>query len=247
MNTVVIGLGIVIVILIYILYSYFSNLSNTLNPSASLNTPVPAVTSINSPSSTRYAYGTWIFINSWDPSVPHTIFFRDRNLNVYLDKTPALKVQVFMGPSAGGKWSDPITVTNSFPLQKWAHVIVSMDNEFADIYLDGKLLTSHKFIDANNNRPSTPSKDASSAGTPVYIGNPPPVTSAPAQNPAGQTYDAYVTKFKRWDQGPVDPQTAWNTYMEGNGTSSILGSLGAYGINLTVLKNNVENSKLVLF
>jgi hypothetical protein len=249
MNTVVIGLGIIIVILIYILYSYFSNLSATLTPSATLNTTVPGVTTINNPSATRYAYGTWIYVNSWDPSVPHTILFRDRNINVYLDKTtPTLYVQVYMasGPPA---WSAPLMITNSFPLQKWVHVIVSMDNQFADVYLDGKLVTSHRFLTINPDNtqvmPAIPTKDA--ASTPVYIGNPPATTSSPAQMPSGQTYDAYVTKFKRWDAGPVDPQTAWNTYMEGNGSSSLLGSLGAYGVNLTVLKNNVENSKLVLF
>jgi hypothetical protein len=244
MNTVVIGLGIVIVFLIYILYSYFSNLSKTLNPSASLTSTVPAIDKINNPNSTRYAYGTWIFVNSWDASVAHTIFFRDRNLNLYIDNTPSLKLQVFIGSESSGKWSEPLNVTNNFPLQKWVHLIVSMDNEFADIYMDGKLVKSHKFIEGDK-RPAIPPKNSSTY--PVYLGNPPAVTSSPAQNPRGQTYDAYVTKFKRWADAPVDPQTAWNTYMEGNGSSSLLGSLGAYGVNLTLLKNNVENSKLVLF
>jgi hypothetical protein len=246
MNPVVIVLGIIIVFLIYILYTYYSNLAATLSPSASLTTIVPPITSINNPGATRYAYGIWIFVNSWDPSVPHTIFSREKNILVYLDKnSPTLYVKMYM---SDGKWSDAVQITDNFPLQKWVHVIASVDNQFLDFYLDGKLVTSHRFLivtPTTQVMPATPNAD--STLVPVYVGNPVTYPSMAPNSPNSQTYDAYITKFKRWDGGPVDPQTAWNAYMEGNGSSSILGSLGAYGVNLTVLKNNVENSKLVLF
>uniref|UniRef100_A0A6C0JJ62 LamG-like jellyroll fold domain-containing protein n=1 Tax=viral metagenome TaxID=1070528 RepID=A0A6C0JJ62_9ZZZZ len=251
MNTVVIVLGIIIVFLIYILYTYYSNLAVTLSPSASLTTQVPAISNINNPGASRYAYGIWIFINSWDPSVPHTLFARSKNIAVYLDKSsPTLYVKMFMGNSTAGGWSAPLQITDNFPIQKWVHVIASVDNQFLDLYLDGKLVTSHRFlnIDATTNAqvmPMVPSTD--SKANPVYVGNPTTFTPAFTDGTNAQTYDAYITKFKRWESGPVDPQTAWNAYMEGNGSSSILGSLGAYGVNLTVLKNNVENSKLVIF
>lgn len=255
MNPVVIVLGIIIVVLIYILYTYYSNLASTLTPSASLTSSVPPITNINNPGATRYAYGIWIFVNSWDPSVPHTIFSRSKNIIVYLDKgSPSLYVQMYMGNTTSGNWSTPVQITDNFPLQKWVHVIASVDNQFLDFYLDGKLVTSHRFLTVTPGSgtsqstqiiPAIPSTN--STAVPVYVGNPPAYTPPPTNNPSSQTYDAYITKFKRWDAGPVDPQTAWNAYMEGNGSSSLLGSLGAYGVNLTVLKNNVENSKLVLF
>ena len=61
----------------------------------------------------------------------------------------------------------------------------------------------------------------------------------------GTSFDATVDKFKRWTN-PVDPQTAWSSYMENSGSNSLTNSLSSYGVNLTILKDSVTQSQLTL-
>ena len=69
MNLLLVGLGVLIILLIYILYVYFTSQESTLTKEGNLKTGLPYVTSIDSPTNTRYAYGIWIYVNTWDPNV----------------------------------------------------------------------------------------------------------------------------------------------------------------------------------
>lgn len=59
-------------------------------------------------------------------------------------------------------------------------------------------------------------------------------------------YDAYVTKFKHWPSS-VNPETAWTTYMEGNGQSTFKNWMSSYGLDVLLKKDNVEQTKFSLF
>jgi hypothetical protein len=220
MNTVAIILAIVVVLLFYILYKYFMLKSTELSKSASLSATNPAIPITNSPSSLRYAYGIWIYVNSWNTGVSKTIFSRTNNIKLYLDSTaPVLKCDITMN---GGAAIKTLEITDNFPLQKWAHVVVSVDNQYVDAYLDGKLIKSGRMIDGQNG-PATPtSKD-------MIIGG-------------GTTFDAYVSKFQHWAE-PIDPQIVWNEYMSGNGQSRVTNFISSYGIDLSIIKDNIEQSK----
>jgi hypothetical protein len=258
MNTTIIILGVIIVILIYVLYKYFTNVTSTLQAQANLNNQIPSITSLTNATATRYAYGIWIYINTWNAQVPHTIFSRAGNVKLYLEQSaPILYCDITMSDDTRQK----MTITDNFPLQKWTHIIVSVDNQYVDVYLDGKLIQSHRFYvpavpgGAQAISPKVPpvaivptaiplpNAPAASAAVPIFLGN----SDTTLTGNVFRQFDAYATKFKRWDSGPVDPQSAWSAYMEGNGTNPILGALGNYGASITVLKNNIENSKLVLF
>lgn len=222
MNPIAILLGIVVIILIYILYLYMNPVASTLNSSASLLSSVPPITSLNNPGSLRCAYGVWVYVNSWDANATKTIFSRDKNVRLYLDKSsPTLYLEVTNGDST----KQTVKITDSFALQKWVYVIISMDNQFVDTYIDGKLILSKKL----DKLPSQPSSDATA--NPVILG--------------GTPWDASVAKFIRWTT-PVDPQTAWSYYLSGNG-SSMTKSWSSYGANLSILKDNVLSSKITLF
>ena len=175
------------------------------------------------PTSTRYAYGIWIYVNEWDPTITKVIFERENNVKLYLDKmSPTLKCDIAMSAS------DPETVniTDNFPLQKWTHLIVNADNQYFDFYLDGKLIKSVR-AHAENSIPKQPLKN-----TQMTLGD-------------GAAFDAHVTRFYHWNQ-PIDPHTAWKTYMAGNGQSTLTNSIGSYGVNLHVLKDNIEYTKFQL-
>jgi len=223
MNTVAIILAIVVVLLIYILYKYFLLKSTELSKTASLNASNPAIPITNNPASLRYAYGIWVFVNSWNTGVSKTIFSRTNNIKLYLDSTaPVLKCDIAMNGGA----TKTLEITDNFPLQKWAHVVVSVDNQYVDAYLDGKLIKSGRMVEGLNG-PATPtSKDMIMGG--------------------GATFDAYISKFQHWSE-PVDPQTVWSEYMSGNGQGRVKNFISSYGIDLSIVKDNIEQSKYSIF
>jgi hypothetical protein len=234
MNNLVLFLGVLLIVLIYILYVYFTMNSTTLFSSAHLMNTSDTVEITSKPTSTRYAYGIWVYVNSWDPTISKVIFHRTNNVKLYMDKlSPTLKCDITMGASD----VETVTITDNFPLQKWTHVIVNADNQYFDFYLDGKLVKSIRAYEKNTassndemvgSSPKQPTKDAK-----MILGN-------------GDAFDAHVTRFYHWNQ-PIDPHTAWKTYMAGNGQSTLANATGAYNVNLHVLKDNIEYTKFQLF
>jgi len=205
--------------LIYILYKFFTQKATTLVETSNLNETQDAITIKNSPSSTRYAYGAWIYINSWYGSAPKIIFKRNDNLELgFSDNSPVLKCKV---TSSSGL--EEFVITNDFPLQRWTQVIVSVDNSYFDCYIDGKLVTSVKV--------ATPKQ---------------PQPSATMKLGGGTIFDAYANKFQHWDE-PITPQSAYESYKAGNGQTSTFQQLSAYGLDLTVLKNSVELQRFNVF
>lgn len=234
MNYLVIGLGIVLVLLVYFLYKYITVTSSSLASNANLNNQTPVITTLQSPKNVSYAYGIWIYVNSWNSTASKYIFTRPNNIQVYLDRTsPILYCNIYM---ADNTWQT-MTITNNFPIQKWTFITISVDNLFVDAYLDGKLIVSNKFITSANTGPATPpdiagTTTSATTGYGVYLGNT-DTTAVSTFTP----FDALVSLFQRWS-APLDPQTVWNTYLQGNGQSGTT-TLSSYGLNMTVLQNNV--------
>jgi len=231
MNIVAIILAIIVILLFYILYKFFLLKSTELSKSASLNATNPDISIDNSPTSTRYAYGIWLYVNSWDSSIRKVIFERNENIKLSFDNTsPVLNCEIYMNDDSYKK----LEITDNFPLQKWTYIVVSVDNQYVDTYLDGKLIKSGRMFDTT----TTGSGDSQSTSTIA----PKDPTEVPMILGGGSQFDAYITKFKHWDE-PVDPQTVWSGYMDGNGQGSIKHFISSYGIDLSVLKDNVEQSK----
>jgi hypothetical protein len=232
MNLVAIILAIVVILLFYVLYNFFLLKSTELTKTASLNAKNPSIKIENSPTSLRYAYGIWIYVHSWDSSIEKTIYSRTNNIKVYFDKTsPILKCDITMDNEA----SNTLEITDNFPLQKWTHIMVSVDNQYVDSYIDGKLIKSGRMYTSK-----IAGTDGSNATTPKSP------TDVDMILGGETTFDAYISKFQHWDK-PTDPQTAWNTYNEGNGQGSMKNFVSSYGIDLSILKDNVEQSKYKIF
>lgn len=144
MNWVVISLAIIILILFYILYSYYTNTATTISQFVNLNASQPAIKTLSNSASSNYAYGIWVYVNNLNSNTninENTILERNGNIKLTLDvKKPALYCTIQDGTPTGSK----TTVTPNFPLQKWVQIIVSVDGQFVDYYLNGKLIKSEK-------------------------------------------------------------------------------------------------------
>ena len=286
MNAVVLILAIVVIILFYILYRFFMLKSTELTSTASLLDSNPSIKIENNPSSTRYSYGIWIYVNSWDTSQSKTIFERANNIKLYFsEKAPVLNCDITMDDGQSSTTGAPTTtieITDNFPIQKWVHIVTSVDNQYLDAYLDGKLVKSKRMYTeaaaaatvtnsdgstecaanhgATNENPlyvcgsefptctnyvegttwgtcvSSVTTDAVRESTPKAPGDGSMVIGG------GTNFDAYIAKFNHWSS-PLNPQSVWSTYKEGNGQSSMNNYISAYGIDLSILKDNVEQSK----
>lgn len=232
MNYVVIILGVIVIILIYILIRIVSASAVELTSSANLNDNISSIDITNNPTSSRYAYGLWIYVNSWDNNENKTIYKRDENIKLYLDTdSPTLKCDITMTDDEVQSFE----ITDNFPLQKWVYIIISVDNQYIDCYLDGKLVRSGRAYtqEADNTKafPKTPS-GTGDAGK-IKLGG-------------ENKWDAYVTKFKHWS-GPVNPETAHSEYLSGNGQSSFRNFFSRYGLDILIKKDDVEQTKLSIF
>jgi len=236
MNSVTIVLAIIIIVLVYILYIYMTSVVSPLQKAASLNKTIPEITKFEGPSNTRYGYSIWVYVNSWSNNSKKTIFSRKDPTNtyikLYLDSlSPTLKIDLALTSNATNKLdTDTMIITKNFPVQKWVCIAISVDNQFMDAYLDGKLVKSQRFYKQVSNISRFPVTHPDSTSAPIYLGN---IPFTP--------FDAYISEFKRWTV-PIDPDSAWKNYLDGNGTNALSKAFSSYGVDVSILKNNVEQA-----
>jgi len=224
-NTTIIILGVILLVLVYYLYYYFTT-PTALIKSVYLNTSNPpiSVTSMSSPLSANYSYSVWVYVNTWNNTNEKLLFSRGPDTSptgisnsdfiLYLDVTePTLWAQ--FSSSNPKQINPPIQITTDFEIQKWVQLIVSVGGQFVDFYLDGKLVSS------------------------VKLNNVPVITSTPIN--FGTNSDIYLNHLL-FTPSQTDPQSAWNSYLAGNGMST-----NSYHGNFTLLQNNTVQSVISLF
>jgi hypothetical protein len=200
MNYIFILVGVVIIIILFMLYLSMTKSSNVITqnylPNGMITVNAPDLVNYGSMS---YEFELWIYATSVSgaASDPKTTYGPTANPNgnlfhisemtnnsvISLDlyKNSAL----YLHTSSSNRYK----ITDAFPLNKWQHVIVSVNNDVFDLYLDGKLVKSYKLT--QNLLLQKQSKITFGKG-PIYI--------------AG---------FKR-EADSVTPTTAWQKYMAGN-------------------------------
>jgi hypothetical protein len=249
-NFLIIFLSVVIFILLFwMIYSKWFSGENVIHSSQlNLNTtnPLPNIvaSTLTNPTSTRYAYGLWVYVSNWNTNTK-VLFSRNSDVILYLDKTSGslncvLKPSGYTNPTVdpNSLFTSPspspspstststsqttniqFTITNNFPLQKWVYIILNFDNTILDVYLDGKMIKSI----------TVPQVSPDGVSAINY----------------GYNWDAVIANFKRWSY-PLDPQSAWNAYMAGNG-SGLAGLAGQYHGSFTITKGTNPYSDFKLF
>lgn len=224
MDTSFIILGVALIVIIYIVFFYVTakdSLADRLDLAQAQN-PILS-SSLTKPESSKYSYELWMYVygtrENATSSGGNYIFYRNastsdaakKNIGLKLNSTaPSLSLEY----TTTSATSASVTITDNFPLQSWVHIIISVDNSYIDIYMNGKLVKSIK--DATI---ATPSAD-----TPV----------------AFDISKTYLAKFVR-GASPTDPQTAWNHYLEGNGENPIKKYTNDYNIALSFKKGSKDS------
>jgi hypothetical protein len=147
----------------------------------------------------------------------NAIFSIDQS--VVLKITTGGELQLLVTTGDGTNPFKTITITPNYPMQRWVCVSISVDNNVVDIYLDGKLVKSQ-----------TMTVQKTSDKSIITFG----------------TGDIYIAEFERLAT-PIDPQTAWDRYMAGNGGSYISNMFSSYGATMILSKDQVDMKKFTLF
>ena len=120
--------------------------------------------------------------------------------------------------------SNIITISNNFPLQTWAYVVVSVNTNVVDCYINGKLVISQQ------------TQQQSSIINPtfqnIYLGN-----------GTGVGWDAQLSNFKRYTTA-LTPQIVWSNYLSQSPNNFALTS---YGVQVDLTQNGAVQKSFKLF
>jgi hypothetical protein len=237
MNTVLIVFLVFVIILAIYLAVQFYNPSYLIPKSEKLNilnsaTPrnstqsVIKVESIDNTGSGRYFYEGWFFINTNAPiHTANVLYNRGKDfvvaltgstLNLYIN-APADRV------NAGGildtSGLTPLISVQNFPFQKWCQLVINVDGNVVDLYIDGKFVQNVK----------SPTPIKTSTTDTITYGN--------------QYTVGHVARFRRPAES-INPQGVWASYMNGSGQDY---SVTSYHLNAQITKNKRVTTDQRLF
>jgi len=227
MNYLFILLGIIILLILYAIYNYaFPSKTAVSNANYLLNgvKQVP-FTNLENPVSTKYSIEVWIYANDVkNASASHATSGIDGNASgcIFEVKTGSDNVyhlDLFSNADLCfyNNTNTPTIVINNFPLQKWCHVIISVNKNLIDMYLDGKLLKSIK----TRNTSSFPKEESV-----INFGR----------------GNIFISGMNRTIT-TTDMNTALNKYLSGNAGLKWTN----YGVSLSLFKDNKEQKNFNLF
>ena len=237
MNLAFVILGVVLIFVLY--YFLYGNAATVLSNKVDLSiaqTPIPVSAIGGLPGSPRYSLEMWMYIYNFDGvskyivsrdsaastsgSIPAVPAVNIKNIGIKIDgASPKLSLEYSSKSGSNTSIAKTQLITDNLPLQTWVHLIVSVDNSFVDVYMNGKLIKSFQ------DQIDTP-KETSAIDYGIV--------------------NCYLAKLTR-STTATDPQTAWDNYVAGNGENPLAKYLASFGLNVTLQKNNQDYSKITVF
>jgi len=225
MNAHTIVIGVVIIVLLYLLYLYFfGDGSAVLVGIHDASQEIKISPSSIAPGPTQnFTYSVWVYVSNWNPGAPKVIFHRscgssfcpkmafDPNMN-------NVTITLATYPPTGGDAVEATCQIENVPLQAWTNLIMVLNGQALDCYLDGKLVRTCLM-------PGVPKVAA--AGDLILT-------------PNGNSFQGYTGNFQYFNRA-VNPREAYAIYREGFGGSNWLSNLfNKYRIKLAFMKDNQE-------
>jgi len=187
-------------------------------------------------------------VNTWDTTSPKVIFQRrtdtgttlhitpyNDQISLHLEKTnPTLHAYFLL---ANNQPLD-IVVTNNFPIQAWCFVAISVNQNYVDCYLNGKLVKSVS-VSSSGATLYPPFANAT-----VLVGG--GTTNISGSTTESQKFDALITQFT-YVPNSSSPQDVWTTYLKGNGTNPLTSWFTTYGVTVDLTKNGSPANSITLF
>lgn len=236
MNYTLIIIGFILIVAIYMLYQYFTN--STLTSGVVKLDKVTTYTydQLQDPTSKIYSCSGWIFLTG---GAGGFIFKREAiagtpkkiNIGLYIDGTT---LSLYGGGTPTP--ADPnsallFTITNQIPLQKWVYIVINVNGDLVEVYVNGKIV---KTVKLNSGTLTTGDHFSPTASLIVGDGN----------------IKGYLTQFIMVTR-LIDAVTVWKNYLNGNTSNGIGGQILSYfmpyNINMAVSKDDVVQRQFSIF
>tara|TARA_B110000967_G_C18889071_1_gene566059 strand:+ start:2488 stop:3228 length:741 start_codon:yes stop_codon:yes gene_type:complete len=246
MNYKNIIVGVIVFIILMWLYRYLFNDETKTNlldgPSkADTNTMVPYTKLSGNASSTDFTYSTWIYVNNWNTKHGKDKIILQRKSNDG-NFSPQIKLDPYKndltintsysggagGPNGTSQSSNQTCKINNIPLQKWIHILITINNRALDTYIDGKLV-----------------KTCIIEGPPTVSGTA-NIDICPANNNVDEAgFDGFIAKVRYYSRA-LNPREVYELYKEGY-SKSMLGNLfNRYKLRFSYIKDNEEVGNIEL-
>ena len=196
--------------------------------------------------STRFTFSVWMYHTDWKATNAPKIIFQRRtgdsggvekptndseppnDKETYFtmeadSKVPKIRVYV---RENGESPSFAMCQIERIPIQRWVSIIVSVNGDIIDMYLDGKLY-KHCEVQRGVKKPTKTSK--------VYI--------------SGSGTDAFQGKLSKLEyiRNDIRPQRAWEIYVDGPRDASIFGNwLNRYMLRIQWMKDGKVDKEFKL-
>ena len=181
--------------------------------------------------STNFTYSLWFYVNDWNNRFGEPKILLDRPNNSPKITLGAMQNDIDITldcyPTSGVTGTQTSSVPHTcniknFPLQKWINLVISLQNQTLDIYLDGKL---HK--------------------TCVLAGVPKINSESPVYITPKGGFNGWTSNFQYWDEAS-NPQQVYNIYKQGYGGGALGNIFNKYKLRFQFLKDNKVAEEIVI-
>jgi hypothetical protein len=262
MSYLIIVLAIIVVLLIYYIYTKITA-TPTVGDNIDLTQPPVVIKSstITNPYSASYTIGVWVYVSNFDTTTNNIGDFLKYEVgttskmtffSLVMDQNvPTLKCKLLLNSGNSGTPSEPktqdITITSEnerFPIQQWVYVVVSVSSTFVECYLNGRFVSATR-VSSRGLKVSTPLAGEDPEAGPTFKFGARGTTNNGVSPSATRTNGCPVvlTGLSRWDS-PQSAGDIYNNYMKGNGYNSNI--FGSYHMDIN-LKKNKDNYKVPIF
>lgn len=244
MNYKNIIVGIIVFIILFWLYRYLftdATKTNLLDgPSkADTHTIVPYTKLSGNASSTDFTYSTWIYVNNWNTKIGKDKIILQRK-STGNNFSPQIKLDAYKndltiktsyssgasGASGSSTSSNQTCKVNNIPLQKWIHILITINNRALDTYIDGKLV-----------------KTCIIEGPPTVTGNA-NIDICPKTGTTGKAgFDGFIAKVRYYSRA-LNPREVYELYKEGYSRSMLGNLFNRYKLKFSYIKDNEEVGSL---
>lgn len=243
MNILIIVLGIIVILLMYYIYTVLNAPPSVAN-NIDLSKPPPVIkpSTINNPYSATYTMGVWIYIFNFSSNnmIDRFIMYGDSARNgansywsLRMDpSSPKLYCDILVDGNSGPQ-KQSIMITDNFPVQKWVHVVTTVSSGFIECYLNGAFVLAQTLTNVvyTGNVPTDPNASA----TFTFGGQ---GTKTDSQTVRQNGSPMVLNLVSRWDY-PLSAGDVYNNYNKGNGQSTnIWGPAYRMNINISQGTNN---------
>ena len=214
----------IIIVAIYLILMLLKNPNKISSMQVGTNeTLIDADKLSNENNSSNFTYSLWFYVNDWNYKFGEEKFLLERGANSpkitlgAMQNDISITINCFPTSSMTDTTMESVPHTCSiknFPLQKWINLVISLQNQTLDIYLDGKL---HK--------------------TCVLAGVPNINSESPVKITPNGGFNGWTSNFQYWNSAS-NPQEVYNIYKKGYGGGGLGNFFNKYKLRFEFLKDN---------